>query len=198
MQRELASVRAADLLQANTPMILDLTEMSTTYTVDQSEPSRTCRWCAHTGPLEGFARNSSARDGRRNECRPCWREKRRVEQLARNRAMTPVQWRVRAENIKHRFSKTRVDAKRRGLTFTLTFSAYAATTNQPCGYCGGLTPKTACGLDRMDNSRGYEADNIIPCCRECNVIKGARYTAPEMLLIGDALRTIRQNRADGK
>ena len=28
------------------------------------------------------------------------------------------------------------------------------------------------GLDRVDNSRGYQADNVVPCCADCNYMKG--------------------------
>ena len=24
------------------------------------------------------------------------------------------------------------------------------------------------GVDRIDNSRGYEEGNVVPCCRQCN------------------------------
>lgn len=27
------------------------------------------------------------------------------------------------------------------------------------------------GLDRRDSSRGYDLDNVVPCCRACNVAK---------------------------
>jgi hypothetical protein len=27
------------------------------------------------------------------------------------------------------------------------------------------------GLDRVDNNRGYEKDNIVPCCETCNKAK---------------------------
>lgn len=39
----------------------------------------------------------------------------------------------------------------------------------PCHYC---TSTEAIGLDRMDNSRGHELDNIKPCCAKCNMILG--------------------------
>jgi len=30
------------------------------------------------------------------------------------------------------------------------------------------------GLDRWDNSRGYFADNVVPCCKDCNRAKNTR------------------------
>jgi 5-methylcytosine-specific restriction endonuclease McrA len=43
---------------------------------------------------------------------------------------------------------------------------------KPCHYCNGPTGPTGAGLDRVDNSRGYAPDNVVPCCQECNRIKG--------------------------
>jgi hypothetical protein len=28
------------------------------------------------------------------------------------------------------------------------------------------------GLDRVDNARGYESGNVVPCCDPCNRMKG--------------------------
>jgi hypothetical protein len=27
------------------------------------------------------------------------------------------------------------------------------------------------GIDRVDSSKGYVTDNVVPCCRDCNVAK---------------------------
>ena len=37
----------------------------------------------------------------------------------------------------------------------------------PCYYC---TSEDSIGLDRMDNTRGHELDNVKPCCSKCNMI----------------------------
>jgi hypothetical protein len=39
-------------------------------------------------------------------------------------------------------------------------------------------------LDRMDNARGYELDNLVKCCWFCNCIKGSLLTHADMLLVG--------------
>lgn len=41
---------------------------------------------------------------------------------------------------------------------------------KPCTYCGGEIETV--GLDRVDNARGYERDNLAACCSMCNQIKG--------------------------
>lgn len=44
---------------------------------------------------------------------------------------------------------------------------------QPCHYCG-MSVTTSClsGLDRVDNTQGYNNENTVPCCPTCNLMKG--------------------------
>ena len=60
-------------------------------------------------------------------------------------------------------------AKSRGKSFELTFGEFKQFWQVSCYYCGGEI-KTI-GLDRMDNSRGYLLDNVVPCCSQCNGLK---------------------------
>jgi hypothetical protein len=53
----------------------------------------------------------------------------------------------------------------------LTPSEYAALVAQPCWYCGGPLPEYGYGLDRIDETAGYEASNVLPCCRWCNTYR---------------------------
>lgn len=78
-------------------------------------------------------------------------------------------------------------ARERNLEFVLTKLEFRALTTQNCHYCGespsltrsfGPTEEakahssyTYNGLDRYDNSRGYTLDNVVPCCRKCNIAK---------------------------
>lgn len=72
--------------------------------------------------------------------------------------------------------------------------------DSPCFYCEiepDLLPsfyqrlnldKTAwMTIDRKDNSRGYEPDNVVACCFNCNRIKGSFFSAEEMKFIADNL-----------
>ncbi len=67
--------------------------------------------------------------------------------------------------------------------FTLSQDEFLNIIKQPCFYCGSLPSqvwKYECntgnfahnGIDRVDNSRGYTPDNIVPCCKICNRSKG--------------------------
>ena len=42
-------------------------------------------------------------------------------------------------------------------------------------------------LDRTDNGRGYEPDNLVKCCWFCNSIKGSLLTHADMLLVASSV-----------
>lgn len=82
-------------------------------------------------------------------------------------------------------------AKRRNYSFNLTEEQLISISKQNCFYCGkspenilktqdpNKNPKWAelskiiyNGIDRKDNTVGYEVDNCIPCCKRCNYAKG--------------------------
>lgn len=78
----------------------------------------------------------------------------------------------------------RLEAKRRGLPFTLTEEQFNLLITSPCHYCG-LPPSTPVsitssaahedfrytGVDRVDSSQGYSISNCVPCCKHCNFAK---------------------------
>lgn len=81
--------------------------------------------------------------------------------------------------VLHQYQK---GAATRGLTWNLSSDDFRRLTALDCHYCGaapGQVRTTAPssgsyvynGLDRMDNTRGYELDNVCPACRPCNFAK---------------------------
>ena len=66
------------------------------------------------------------------------------------------------------FLKNRASRKERELEFTK--EQYQQLFYQKtCYYCG-----TSCsGVDRKDNSKGYTQENSVPCCWDCNWMKGS-------------------------
>ncbi len=74
-------------------------------------------------------------------------------------------------------------AKKRGLSFSLTKDEFKSLTKQNCYYCD-KNPQQIIkainrnygdyvynGVDRVDNSKGYEPDNVVACCKLCNWMK---------------------------
>jgi len=82
-------------------------------------------------------------------------------------------------------------AEKRGLDFNLTATEFDKLITQNCHYCGvepiqyyhkknmvvGITYN---GIDRIDNSVGYELDNCITACKFCNFAK-SRWSLDEFL-----------------
>lgn len=86
-------------------------------------------------------------------------------------------------------------AKKRNLEFNINIELFKELTQKPCYYCGftGRNIVTsylrsytsnkkdprrsnmtinANGLDRKNNKEGYDINNIVPCCTDCNFLKG--------------------------
>jgi hypothetical protein len=89
----------------------------------------------------------------------------------------------------HRLIKIRKMAAKRNIPFDLSCTWFLEHIwGKPCHYCDG---KTLGGVDRLDNSKGYEPVNCVPCCQWCNTIK-LTYTVEEML---DHITTILRKHA---
>lgn len=91
------------------------------------------------------------------------------------------------ENISYKTHKKRAYKKK---FKPLTREEWGAIVFKPCHYCNGfdirgyrtdvsMTDKVfetmkvkLNGVDRVDNSKGYEFDNCVPCRLRCNVAKG--------------------------
>lgn len=86
----------------------------------------------------------------------------RQKQYARNKAnaLTP----------RGMFWLCRATAKRRGIPFHLTENQFTSFYGKPCAYCGSTFD--AVRLDRIDNDKGYEIENVASCCWICNRAKG--------------------------
>lgn len=73
-------------------------------------------------------------------------------------------------------------AKKRNHFFNLTKEMFKEITSSACHYCGASPSRISSmkrgngtyiynGIDRVDNNKGYEKDNIVACCKTCNVAK---------------------------
>lgn len=81
-------------------------------------------------------------------------------------------------------------AQRRGIGFHLSKASARQLLTSPCHYCGqgpsqgnGVAAGKQLngnfiynGIDRIDNSRDYTEDNVVPCCGVCNKAKLAMTT----------------------
>lgn len=77
-------------------------------------------------------------------------------------------------------SKQRAQAHARGLDWALSAEEAFALVRLNCHYCGSAPSQPRhsnndkvlfTGIDRVDSSRGYLPENVVPCCKSCNFAK---------------------------
>lgn len=122
-----------------------------------------------------------------NEYRKEWRKK----NPERNKLSQSKYYRT----DRGRFIAAKHAAKEREKTFTISFEEYQKIISEPCYYCDGKFGKqitTGSGLDRLNNSIGYEINNIRSCCWTCNKIKNDSLTTEETMV---AVRAVLEYRS---
>jgi hypothetical protein len=74
------------------------------------------------------------------------------------------------------------NAKKKKRDFDINLEDFKRLTSENCHYCGKEPSQVSGrnseysqykynGLDRVDSSKGYSVDNVVPCCRWCNIMK---------------------------
>ena len=98
--------------------------------------------------------------------------------------------------LRRRFSRAITLVKyKSGRQWSIPFEKWLKFINSPCYYCNILSKtKVGTGLDRINNSYGYHIDNVLPCCRSCNVTRGDRFTVQETKVMINALQNFRSQK----
>lgn len=78
------------------------------------------------------------------------------------------------------------NAKTRNISFLINKDDFKKITKLNCYYCNippscnyrhhrtrKTLPYCYTGIDRIDNSKGYQLNNIVPCCTKCNNMKNS-------------------------
>lgn len=82
------------------------------------------------------------------------------------------------------FRRYERNASTRKLTFALSKEIFKEIITKPCHYCGQepnvIQSMKGCngdftynGIDRKNNKEGYLIENCLPCCSDCNWLKGS-------------------------
>lgn len=120
--------------------------------------------------------------------------KKRIQQNDINfRSNNKDRLKLKNKSINRRFSNCKSGAKKRGITFNLTFEQYKLLYENPCYYCSNKLEETT-GLDRLDSNEDYSVENCVPSCRFCNMLKNKYLTEDEMLTIAQVLIILRGSR----
>lgn len=156
-----------------------------------------CAKCEQHLPKRAFYVRRGAGCGLSSHCKACTRA-RTVQYGKAHPEVRRVISRRNARTLGCRYRTAQSIAKCAGWCWRISELEYAWLAIQPCHYCGFPLTETGVGLDRKDNSIGYEVVNVVPCCRECNVAKNRWFTYSEMLIIGEAIRVVKLNRLECK
>jgi len=106
----------------------------------------------------------------------CLKSKKSVENSAKSRHKLAKQ----DGGYRSIFSSYRQNAKARKLSFNVDFDYALNIIKSNCHYCGIEPSNTYMksyynvkynGIDRVDNTKGYENNNIVACCKMCNIAK---------------------------
>ncbi len=175
---------------------------------ENSHLYRRCRICKETKPLNNifFYNEKSRLYGLSYVCRPCesirgkekalkYPRKNRVynfspEQIERRRKHGR-NYKLKALGIIKKY--TLIDRKKGGRHVCDLTEDFLNQNILPCAcvYCGD---RWKIGCDRIDNSRGHSMDNVVPCCKLCNVTRMHNYTHEEMKLLGKVIMRIKKKR----
>lgn len=85
-------------------------------------------------------------------------------------------------NMRELIISYKKSAKRRRIKYNLSEKQFSKITQKDCYYCGtrpnNIAKYSGCngnyiynGIDRIDNKKGYTIDNIVSCCKRCNMAK---------------------------
>lgn len=132
---------------------------------------KTCSKCKEKKSLAEFHNDRSRKDGKCHYCKSCIRSR---DQERKNndgyKKFLKKHYRKKHKTPGGRLRTYRRGAKKRSYDFQLTKGEFMTFWNHPCHYCGEEID--GIGLDRIDNSKGYILKNVVPCCSECNRMKG--------------------------
>lgn len=143
-----------------------------------------CSVCCQRQPIEAY---SGAGGAEMKSCKPCRDENKRQDEkrdkehkreIDRIGAQKPErqavkrEWREANPEI---IALTQLNYRNRRFpgTIDLTQEQFNNITKNPCYYCGEIQPRGFNGVDRMDSMKGYDLDNCVSACTECNMMKGA-------------------------
>lgn len=98
------------------------------------------------------------------------------------------------KSLKGRYRNLRRTAKKHKRVLRISLEQFAWLMTQRCYYCASALRAQGYCLDRKNNAKGYTLENVVPCCWECNRIRGAALTMDETKIVIKALKKYRRSR----
>lgn len=128
-----------------------------------------CRKCGKT--TNEFYKDKYRKDGLSWQCKEC-ESVRFKKYYNKNKTKRKNYHKKHRQELNGRYSRYKGSAKNKKLKFELNLKQFESLTSQLCFYCGKYTKnKNFCGIDRVDNCKGYVLKNCVSCCSMCNSMK---------------------------
>lgn len=104
-------------------------------------------------------------------------DKRRIRALHNKRyrrsSVYQKHLKARKTNVMYRWRVFQEQARRRNIEVSITFDEYSNMVRTACWYCGDFTYEGYSGVERVQNAGMYQKENVVPCCKTCNFMKGS-------------------------
>ena len=148
-----------------------------------------CSCCRKTRPTRVFGFNKGRADGLADYCRDCARKASLEEYYSHKEEYREYKQEYNRRPTE-RYRQICRRSQKRGIPMAISKQDFITWYNeqpQNCFYCGvefddyknnhlrGLT------MDRIDNDKQYELDNIVLSCMRCNIMKGSWLSGKQML-----------------
>ncbi len=100
-------------------------------------------------------------------CKSCYDKFKREDSTYRTkRNKQRTNW-----DIENQYKSFLNQIKHKKATTNIEETQYLELISKNCYYCDGNLNKFGIKLDRIDNTKSYLVDNVVQCCRKCNVAK---------------------------
>lgn len=105
--------------------------------------------------------------------------------------------RTRQISPRVRYNTAKSHSRKRSLKWDIGFDFYLGLISFNCYYCNSsIGNETGSGLDRKDNDKNYNDNNVLPCCSLCNWTRKNIFSIEEMEAMMCALVIHRGNVVD--
>lgn len=116
-----------------------------------------------------------------------WRkgvEDRKTQRMLRGAFAIPKETQTKTDHVEKRFKMAIYECgkrKKNHFAWKLTLEQFRSLCKKECTYCDGKLGRVEWGkgLDRKNNKGDYTIENVLPCCRTCNRIRGDDVTVGE-------------------
>lgn len=163
-----------------------------------------CKKCNEIKNLsEFYLRIELGPNGRVAHCKECHAIKHKVkysnEEYRKRSIKCSKNWQHKNPlRAKYLIAKSNAlnDSRRRTIDFQLTFEECCQLWKKGCHYCSAtLLDKSGSSLDRRDNLLGYDNNNVLPCCGDCNKVRNTVLSVEEMEIAMKAVINYRKTLA---